>query len=262
MQDRTFELPVGNVFNVTYTLTADEKLTEAIMRKKTEIKLSDIRKIMVKNSGTMGTQVLRITYFDQKKQKEKKLMRLEAPPGHPDMEEFIALLKERFPDPAVWDSSKIKDFTEGNRKAYDMQVTMMGYAGSGLPRKGQIWIIYGIFSIFILPLPLLIYVLATKCFRVYTDQEGVEIRKYSSWRLGWDEITDVKVRPIKVRMYNEGIYIDSTLILRIRVYSRSGKSKKFKMRLLEGKPLLHELHEKGLVSSFRDEKEMFAFMFQ
>lgn len=256
---REYQLPVGKTMRFKFTITNGETLSQKIGRKVTTCNLSDIQSIMLKDSKTMGTQVVKIKYFDPNKGKVRKFMRLEGTPDDGDLNRFIADLKELIPSPDVWDQSKKKSFKKGDKNVYDMQVTMGGYAGVGLPRKVQIWIIYGIFSLLILPIPLLIYVLTNNCFQVETDDKSITVRKYKNHFFYWTDIEKVNITRVKVRMRNEGIASEELILLFI-IYPKNSRRKKFKMRLLEGRPLMKDMLAHNVLNLTNEDKSMFGLL--
>lgn len=251
---RTYQLPVSKTMRFAFEITDGKTLSQKVGRRITSCNISDIKSIVLKDSKAFGTQVLKIRYYDPIKGKERKFMRLEGAPEDVDLNRFIADLKELIPSVDVWDQTKAKSFKKGDKNVYDMQVTMWGYTGVGLPRKVQIWVIFGTFSLLLIPIPLLIYVLINKCFQVETDDKSIILRKYKSRFFYWSDLQKVDLTRANVRIRNEGVGVDEHLILRFKVHTNAGKRVKFKMRMLEGKPFLKELVQHQLIELSNDER--------
>ncbi len=214
-----------------------------MIRRLKECRIDQISRVVLKKPPIgLGDEVqFRIFFIEEGK--EKKFQWIPAKIHNPTTAQFLEDLKSRLPAGIPWDDLReaIVAPVKDGQKVYDLQYLLMGYAGSGLPRKVQIWMYLIGFAVLILPLYYYIWILATGGYRVYISDAGVRVRKFRDSIFPYDTL-DVKFQKVNVR----NNYVTTTQVMNVW-FSRPGKKKKVVMRFDQARLLLQELVERKVL---------------
>jgi hypothetical protein len=239
MTETSFIVPLNTAMETTIYLSGSEIHYKYGFKKMTT-SLQSLKEVILKSSKLNGTRIVKINYDNGKK--VKQFLRLEGDPSNQGITALLEMLKTEVPHLKWTDEGTAKAVTkEGGKSIYDLQVYLVGYAGAGLPRMLQIWIIWGIFSLLIIPLPFFIYILMKKGYRIETDNDFITVRNIREKQYRWSEVHQVNMVNVSVKMYNEGIYTQTVQVIRFEMKLSTGKTVKFRMRTLEAQPFIKEL---------------------
>lgn len=211
---------------------------------KHEVPFIDLKEVIVKKTPMSAGDEISIRLVYIKDGSDKKTGWVQAKVADADTREFVADLKSRIPDTVIWtDKREAAKTNEAGQKVYDLQFLPFGYAGAGLPRAGQIWIYLICTAVLILPLIYFIYLLAKGGYRIYTDDNGLTIRKTGDTRFSWNDIKGVEVTRVKVVDQQNFTSADV-----LKLHFKGAKNKSVVMRYAQAAPLLKELGQRGVMS--------------
>ena len=216
------------------------------LRKLGECRLDQVTKVEQKKSAMSGGDETSFRVYYLKDGVEKKFPWIQARVTSPATKECLDYMKAVFPPTVEWiERRKEVQVDETGRKKYDLQCLPFGYAGAGLPRALQLWIYFIFLSVLIVPFFYYLVVLAKGGYRIYTSDNGIEIRKAGAKKMTWSDIERFNFTDVNVYDPNS---FSSTHVLKLVAISKSGRSTSAVMRFDHALPLMKELAERGLVS--------------
>jgi hypothetical protein len=245
MENKTFKLESGSV---SYDMIfEDGKVAVSLFRKLKECRLDQVTKVIQKHTSMGGGDEMSFRIFFMENGKEQNFPWVQALVNKQSTKDCIEHMKAVFPSTTLWTDKREESNTDASgRKMHDMQFLPLGYAGAGLPRGLQLWIYMLGLGVLIFPLIYIAKVLATGGYRVYSDTNGIEIKKFGSKKWAWNEIQNVDLTNINVIDQNN---YSKSQVLKMVVTSKSGSKSKFVMRFDHAVPLMREMAEHGLVSA-------------
>lgn len=226
-------------------LFADGNVSVSMLRKLGECRYDQITKVVQKKTPLSGEEVsFRIFFMENGK--EKSLPWVQCLMMAQSTKDLFDFMKAAFPPTVQWiDQRTATAKDEAGRKVYDLQHLPFGYAGAGLGRGLQIWLYLICLTCLIFPLFYYIYVLATGGYRIYTSDQGIEIKKARSTKWSWNEIERFEFTNVTV---TDGSSFSKSRVMKVDTHSKSGKKKSVVMRYDHAAPFMKELVERGLIS--------------
>ncbi|MEX1002898.1 MAG: hypothetical protein WDZ35_12345 [Crocinitomicaceae bacterium] len=209
--------------------------------------INQVSEVIIKNTPMSGGDELsfRIIYKDG--EKERKFNWVQGKVNNPTTQGFLNDLQERLASDVSWaDKRQAKTVDEEGNHVYDLQYLPFGYAGAGLNRSLQIWIYMICLAVLVIPLIYYIYLLAKGGYRIYTNDNGLTIRKTKDTFYKWSELKGVEITRVNVVDRNSSY--SSTSVLKIIFLSDTVKNKSVVMRYDHALPLIKELGERGAIS--------------
>ena len=234
-----------NSSTIDYTVgfEGDQIYCEMFKRLK-QCGLNQVVKVTKKKTSLgAGDEVSFRIYFVENG-KEKKFPWIQANIADVNTKSFFEDLKGRLGTHVLWeDRTKVKNQGVEGMMSYDLQYLPFGYGGAGLSRAIQIWIYTICLGLLILPLFYYIPVLIKGGYRIYTDDSGLEVRKFGSKKFAWNSIKEVRLTYVKIKdMKNHS----TTKVMKIN-FSVESKNHKLVMRYDSAVPLLKEMHERDII---------------
>lgn len=242
-ENRKFKLESGSIgYDVLF---ADGNVSVSMIRTLKECRYDQVTKVVQKKTPLSGDEVsFRIFFMEDGK--EKTFPWVQCLIMAPSTKEFFDFMKATFPPTVQWIDQRAETTKdESGRKVYDLQHLPFGYAGAGLGRGLQIWLYLIFLGVLVFPLIYYIYVLATGGYRIYTSDQGIEIKKAGSKKWAWNEIDHFEFTNVTVIDNNS--YSKSHVMKMITV-PKSGRKSSVVMRYDHAAPLMKELVERGLIS--------------
>ncbi|UKN01246.1 hypothetical protein K6119_16075 [Paracrocinitomix mangrovi] len=244
MEDKIYNLE-SNVMSYNLGFEGQNVYCELIRRLK-ECPLNQVTKVSIKKTPMGAGDEISFRIFFVENGKEKKFPWIQAKVTNPVTAEFLDDLQSRIPQTATWEDKRNSSATvdESGRNVYDLQYLPFGYAGAGLGRGLQIWIYLICLAVLVIPLIYYIYLLATGGYRIYTNDQGITIKKTGSTYFSWDELENVDFTRINVidrQNYSQ------TEVLKA-VFKGKGKKASVVMRYDHALPLLKELAAQDIIS--------------
>ena len=243
MENKTYELSSSSM---SYTMGFENGVIYCeLFKRLKECQVSQVVKVVKKKTSLGGGEDISFRIFYVENGKEKKFPWIQTSLIDPNTKAFFEDLKGRCGSHVIWeDKISGANTTEEGDKAYDLQYLPLGYGGAGLTRGTQLWIYMICFAVFIIPLIYYIKILATGGYKIYTDESGMEIRKFSSKKYSWDSIQNMQVTNVKVHdRDNHSV----SKVMRID-FIAAGNKKKLIMRHDHAVPFLKELVQHDIVS--------------
>ena len=224
---------------------ADGNVSVSLIRTLKECCYDQVTKVVQKKTPMSGEEVsFRIFFMENGK--EKSFPWVQCLMMAQSTKDLFDFMKATFPPTVQWIDQRTETTKdEAGRKVYDLQVLLFGYAGAGLGRGLQIWLYLICLACFIFPLFYYIYILATGGYRIYTSDQGIEIKKAGATKLSWNEIERFEFTNVTVKDTNN---FSRTHVMKITTIAKSGKKISVVMRLDHASPFMKELAERGLIS--------------
>lgn len=231
--------------SVTYTVGFQQgNIYCQLFRKIAECRLDQITKVILKRSSIGMGDEYSFRLFYNENGKEKKFPWIQVLYTSSDGELFFKELRDRLGSHVIWqDTRNDISVDESGAKIFDMQYLPMSYSGAGLTRGTQLWIYTIIFGLFILPLIYYVKILAKGGYRIYAGDSELEIRKFGSKKIAWNDISDITFQKITVRNQS----FQSNDVVKVCVQPKSGRKIKFVMRYDQLIPFMKELVVKGII---------------
>jgi hypothetical protein len=244
MENRVFKLESSAV---SYDMIfSDGSVSVSMIRKLKECRYDQVTKVIQKHTTFGGGDELSFRIFFMENGTEKTFPWVQARVNSENTKACLEFMKQVFPATVEWTDQRTESKTDASgRKQYDMQFLPLGYAGAGLPRGLQLWIYMIGLGVLIFPLIYIAKVLATGGYRVYTNNSRIEIKKFGSHQIEWNNVDKIDLTNVKVVDQNN---YSSNHVMRFQVSEKSGKRSKFVMRLDHAVPLLKEMAEHQVVS--------------
>lgn len=239
---------------VTLGFTADNQIYTKMMLVKKTAPLADVTSVVIKK-GAM-TSKLQYDIRVRKKDKDQLFQIVQIDSADEQGIRFVNELKSKVPATCTWTDkleAKAVDVKDTSAKrTYDLQTMwfIKGKLFAGYGRTMQIIMSYGMLTLITigLALPLLIYVFAAGCHRVITGESGISIKKLGASFYSWEEVDRIEVSKYNVVVTNYGQTVDSSFLLRFTLFPKTGKSREFLIRSLEGKTFVKEMIERKKLS--------------
>ena len=243
MENKTYEL---NSSSMNYTMGFENgNIYCELFRRLKECQVSQVVKVVKKKTSLGAGDDISFRIYYLENGKEKKFPWIQTSIIDANTKAFFEDLKGRCGSHVIWeDRLSGANTAEDGSKVYDLQFLPFGYGGAGLTRGTQLWIYTICFAALIFPLIYFIKILATGGYKVYTDESGMEVRKFSSKKYTWESIQNMQVTNINV--HNRENHT-TTKVMRID-FIVNGKKKKLVMRHDHAVPLLKELVDHDIVS--------------
>jgi hypothetical protein len=243
MENKVFQLE-SDVIN--YELGFEEdKVYCHLVRRMNECPVNQVQKVVIKKHSMGSGDEISFRIFYNENGKEKKFPWIQAKITSSVTQDFFAELQSRIPDVAVWEDRTLQEtIDEDGNKVYDLQYLPLGYGGAGLSRTLQIWIYLICLGILVIPLIYYIYLLSTGGYRIYTNDQGLTVRKAGATLFKWDDIQNVEFTRVKV--VDRDTY-SKTQVLKAKFIGSNSK-KSVVMRYDHALPLLKELAERNVIS--------------
>lgn len=217
-----------------------------LMRRLKETPVSQITKVTIKKATLGSGEEISFRVIFTENGKEKKFPWIQAKVTTPTTRAFLDDLKSRINGNAAWeDKRESGSVDEAGNNVYDLQYLPIGYAGAGLSRGVQIWIYLICLAVLIIPLIYFIYLLATGGYRIYTNDQGITIKKTGATTFTWDELEKVDFTRVNVVDTNN---YSKTGVLRAKFTGSNNKAVSVVMRYDHALPLLKELADRGEIS--------------
>jgi hypothetical protein len=232
--------------SLSYTLGFENDLLYCEMvRRLKDCRIDQVTRVVKKKTSLGAGDDISFRIFYSDNGKEKKFPWVQASLIDANTKAFFDDLKERCNDQVIWED-KLVDSTKtaDGGHVYDLQYLPFGYGGAGLSRGVQLWIYMICLAVLIFPLIYFIIILVKGGYRVYTDDYGFEIRRFSGRKFSWNELTNVSVTNINVRDAESN---STTKIMRIDLQT-GNKNQKLVMRHDHAVPLLKELVQREKVN--------------
>ncbi|MCB9225107.1 MAG: hypothetical protein R2780_01385 [Crocinitomicaceae bacterium] len=245
MEDKVYQLEGSTV---SYEMGFENDIVYChLIRRLKEAPVNQITQVIIKNPGlSLGEEIaFRIHYNENGS--EKKFPWVQAKNTDAKTQAFLDDLKSRLNPTVIWiDKTDTTVTDDSGNKVYDLQYLPFGYSGAGLPRAVQIWIYLICLGILVIPLIYYIYILATGGYRIYTNDQGLTVRKASATTFAWDELEHPEFTRVKVY---DGNAFSKNEVLKVKFIGKNGKKKAGVMRYDHALPLLEELGERGIISA-------------
>ena len=243
MENKTYQLSSSAV---AYTMGFENEIVYCeLIRRLKECRVDQIVKVVKKKTSLGAGDEISFRIFYNENGKEKKFPWIQASLIDGTTKAFFEDLKERCSEQVIWeDRISGSNDAEGGGKVYDLQVLLFGYAGAGLSRGVQLWLYLICLAVLIFPLIYFIKILATGGYRIYTNESGLEVRKFLSKKFAWNNIKDMHVTNVNVKDSETN---SVTRVMRLD-FSGNGSKMKVVMRHDHAVPLLKELVEHEIVS--------------
>lgn len=244
MENKTFKLETSTL---SYDVIFEGDLVSVSMiRKLKECRFDQVTRVVQKHTSLGAGDEMSFRIFFMENGKEKSFPWIQARVHVESTKACLEHMKAVFPKTVQWIDQRGEIGKDASgRNQYDMQFLPFGYAGAGLPRGLQLWIYMIGLGVLIFPLIYIAKVLATGGYRVYTDPEGIEIKKFSSKKWSWNEIESISLTDTKV--VDSGSYTSSH-VMKMVVKNKAGHSSKFVMRFDSAVPLMKEMADHDLIS--------------
>ena len=243
MEDKVYQLSSSSI---TYTLgfENDSVYCEMIRRLK-ECPVNQVVKVVKKKTSLGAGDEISFRIFYTENGKEKKFPWVQASLIDGNTKAFLDDLKARTGDHVIWeDRIAGSNEAEGGGKVYDLQFLLFGYAGAGLSRSVQLWLYLLTLAVLIFPLIFFIKILAFGGYRIYTNESGMEVRKFSSKKYSWNSIKNMQVTNVNVKDRETNAV---TRVMRLD-FQGNGIKDSVVMRHDHAVPLLKELVEHEIVA--------------
>ena len=241
-----YHVAINEMMSAQFTFTADDILKYKMLTHKVEMPLTAIKEVRMKANAFLGTLGIQIRY--EKNGKIKNLQKIESKASDNTVKPFLEELKNRIPETAQWNDLREQNTTvstnEFGREVFPLQYLPFGYSGAGLPRGLQIGLIWGIFSLAIFGIPVLLYMIFKKSYMVEADEDYLIIRKMSEKRYRWDEVKNMEFQPVHVTQNS----VAKNQLMKYKVILQNGRKRKFIMRDFESKPFMQILADKGFIN--------------
>lgn len=242
MSDKRYQLE-SSTMSYTVGFEGDIIYCELIRRIK-ECRIDQVTKVIQKKT-TMGLgdeSSFRICYVENGV--EKKFPWIQVRITAAEFKPFMEDLKGRLGSQVIWEDAREKgEVDESGAKVYDMQYLPFGYAGAGLGRGVQIWIYMICLAVLVIPLIYFIIILAKGGYRIYSNDQGIEIRKMGSKFVRWDDIEQITFQQINVRDQN----YQTTQVCKVRLHPKNGRRISWVMRYDFTMPFMRELADRGVI---------------
>lgn len=244
MGNKVFKLESSSV---GYDMNFEEgSVSVSMIRKIKECRYDQVTKVIQKHTTFGGGDELSFRIYFIENGSEKSFPWIQARVNSENTKACLEYMRQVFPSTVEWKDQRSESKTDSSgRNQYDMQFLPLGYAGAGLPRGLQLWIYMLGLGVLIFPLIYIAKVLATGGYRVYTNDSGIEIKKFGSNFTEWNNIEKVDLTNVKVVDQNS---FSSNHVMRFIITQKTGRRSKFIMRLDQAVPLLKEMESHGLVS--------------
>jgi len=243
MENKKFKLESSAIgYDVLF---ADEIVSVSMIRKLKECRYDQVTKVVQKKTPLSGDEVsFRIFFMENGT--EKTFPWVQSLITAPSTKECMEFMKAAFPSTVQWiDQREEVAKDETGRKKYDLQVLPLGYAGAGLGRGLQIWLYMIFLGVLIIPFFYYLYILVTGGYRIYTSDQGIEIKKAGSKKWAWSEIDHFEFTNVTVIDSNN---YSKSHVLKMITVPKSGRKSTVVMRYDHAVPLMKELAERGLIS--------------
>ncbi len=243
MQKKSFPL---DSTSLSYTFSFEhDMLSCELFKKVAECRIDQITKVVQKNTSMgLGEELsFRIYYLENGK--EKKFPWIPVLITSQNGIDFFEELKNRVSPQVIWEDKRVGNTVdESGGKIFDIQFLPLGYSGSGLSRGVQIWMYLFITFWLIFPLIYLIKVLAIGGYKIYASDNQMELRKFGSKKIAWNDIDDITFQQVTVRDQQN---FQSNQVLKIVIYPKNGRKIKFVMRYDFAMPFMKELASHGVI---------------
>lgn len=231
MPDRQFKLRMYEV-----ALTADGRITVGVgKRVLSEAPLAEVATVHVTANTLFDTVSCAITYRGGGK--EKKLTPLSAKGGNPDLQAFLDALREALPESARVDDEVTPDLSDLSTE----RVYALGGSTGFMPQPRWavlfMWWVLGACTC--IALPVAIYL--TPRYRLRSDGQGVEIRRFGTENEPWSDVTGYRLTRIQRRQ--NGMSMNALYQFELLC---GGSTPKFVMGGVDGGRFLAELKARGL----------------
>lgn len=243
MSDKTYSLESNSV---SYSVGFEGDIIYCEMfRRLKECRLDQVTKVVQKKTTMgLGDEISFRIYF-MENGVEKKFPWIQVLVTSPETKAFFDDLKSRLGSQVAWEDKREQAATdESGAKVFDLQFLPFGYAGSGLSRTLQIWIYLICLAILVIPLILLIIILVKGGYRIYTNEEGIEVRKLGSKKVKWEDIEEITFQQVKVTNYDT---YQSNQVAKVRIKRKNGGRISFVMRYDHAIPFMKELAEHDVI---------------
>ena len=235
--------------------TDDDQLFTKILFAKKVAPLTTISSVTIKK-GALTQKLQYDIKIIKEDGKEQLFQILQIDSVDPQGVKFVNELKSKIPASCLWiDKFEAKALDVKNSmssRTYDLQIMwfIKGKLMAGYGRGLQIFMNYGLLTLCCLglTLPLLVYVIATGCHRVKTDDNGIKIKKLFSKYFAWQDVDHIDVHTYKIIVTQYGALADSNILLVFKLHSKNGSKRKFIIRSLEGKQFVNEMIERKKIS--------------
>lgn len=235
--------------------TDDDQLFSKIMFVKKTTPLNSISSVTIKK-GALTQKLQYDIKFRKDNGKEQLFQILQIDSADAQGVKFVNELKSKVSSNCLW-TDKLEDKFGAVKnimttRTYDLQILwfIKGKIMAGYGRGFQIMMSYGMLTLITigLTLPLLIYVLAAKCHRVTTDNNGINIKKLGSKYFSWNDVDHIDVHTFNIIVTQYGALADSNFLLVFNLHSKNGEKVEFIIRSLEGKQFVKEMIQRKKMS--------------
>lgn len=213
-----------------------------------ECRYDEVTGVQIKNAFMSGGGMISfcINYLNNGKQ--KSFPWIDARMDDPSTAACLDYMKQVFPSDIQWiDNRKNEHSTVKGNQQYDLQFSLALLPDLGiitLPRTFQLVFWTLITAAFLLPLPYFLKILITGGYKIYTDEQVLEVRKFFSKKFRWDEIERVEVVRWKILDVGSG---NQQRILKVTIVGKTSGSSSGIMRLDHGIPFLNKMNEHHLI---------------
>jgi hypothetical protein len=249
----SFNMGAGEV---TLGFTADHQLYSKILFVKKTAPLESVTKVEIKKA--FGSPLMQCSIKTGTTVKEKLFQMVHFDIADTQGKQFLEELKAKIPSHALWtdrheeNAADVKD--SASTRVYPLQFwTGMTKSLAGMSRGVQIGVNYGTYCLLVIPIPLLIYVLASGCHRVTTTASGILVKRLGGKFYSWDEVLRIDVIKYHIMITQNGLHTGDAFLLQCTLVTRTGNSRPFYIRTLEGKQFVNEMVErKKMIPEMKD----------
>jgi hypothetical protein len=212
-----------------------------------ECQLTQIVRVEVKAAPLKGGDEIQFRIVYNNGGKEKNFNWIHARLNDHTTKSCFDYLKSAIPSHAEWKDMRTTSISSDGRKAYNIQydpwyARLMGESVVNLNRGLSLWLHLIFLFPTIVPLFYHLPIIIKGGYRIYTDENEVEFRWWSSKKYNWNELSNVEWRQIKIKGDS---YVD--YLLEFHVQTSKGDSFKLVLTLANSKQFMRDLADHGII---------------